>query len=343
MSGLRDGWYIAEPDGEAIGPISRSELAQRAARGAFTAEALAWHVDIAEWQPLQKVAAATSGASGDANPHATPLENRNYEPARERQAEAPQSRRERKQARREAIARSAVVDDGKRLLSSAARGGKPPAAPHEHARSELFPPKGAKPNAAEAAKAEAAKNAALAGLGVRRFIARMIDTFTLGMAGSAAIWGWYLKTFALPRGDVPAEPPSVLLLLFLAVVALIPLEALALAIAGTTPGKALLGLRVTRAGAKPSFGAAFGRAVGVAWRGMGLGIPLFAVLTAVVGFVRLMNKGVSSWDEKSGLRAEGANVAGGRWQAALVALVGAFALLNSDFWPDLAWRIAGLR
>lgn len=35
MSGLQDDWYVAGPDGEAIGPLSRLELAQRAARGAF--------------------------------------------------------------------------------------------------------------------------------------------------------------------------------------------------------------------------------------------------------------------------------------------------------------------
>jgi hypothetical protein len=59
MSGMRDGWFIADADGLAVGPLSRAELVAQHQRGAHGTEAMAWHVELAEWRPLERIAAAT--------------------------------------------------------------------------------------------------------------------------------------------------------------------------------------------------------------------------------------------------------------------------------------------
>src|SRR5687767_9361702 len=60
MSGMREGWFIADADGVAIGPLSRAELVAQHERGLHGVEAMAWHVEIAEWRPLERIAAATA-------------------------------------------------------------------------------------------------------------------------------------------------------------------------------------------------------------------------------------------------------------------------------------------
>lgn len=340
MSGAREGWYIAEIDGSAIGPMSREELLAWHARGGLSADALAWHLELSEWRPLARIVLAGSGgatgtaaAAGGAAPAPPRAETKRAESKSATATATKAERRARVKAQRQASAAAgasaastrAAGDDGKRLLAHTAQaqalkaafaGGRKPAA------------------AATTASPESAAHAALA---LRRFFARAIDTFTLGMF--AAVLAWVvLRRVGGPFAGLEPEVP---LLMLLAVVSMVPLEALALTMAGTTPGKALLGVRVVASGgARPSFAQAFRRARNVAWRGMGLGIPMIALFTAIFAFARLVNKGHTHWDHANQLETRSLGpFSGGRWQLALAVLIGAFVLLTSSFWPELARRL----
>lgn len=74
-------------------------------------------------------------------------------------------------------------------------------------------------------------------------------------------------------------------------------EAACLALFSATPGKAMLRVRVTRPdGSRLSYGAALGRAFQVFIRGLGLGIPLVAFVTQIVGYQNLSRDGTTTWD-----------------------------------------------
>lgn len=80
----------------------------------------------------------------------------------------------------------------------------------------------------------------------------------------------------------------------------VPLEAWMLAKFGTTPGKALLGLRVKNLdGGLPSFKQALYRSLSVAIRGVGLGIPIYGWFTMLFARIRLLRFGISVWDEQA--------------------------------------------
>jgi hypothetical protein len=133
-----------------------------------------------------------------------------------------------------------------------------------------------------------------------------------------------------------AWPPSGFVLLWLALFAMIPAEALSLAIAGTTPGKALLGLSIVRRdGTRPNFAQTFARSVQVFWRGLAVGLPVIAFFTILVAGVAHMNKGRTTWDDRLGLEARAAPLTGGRWQLALVVLIVAWVAFGSGFWQEL--------
>jgi hypothetical protein len=75
------------------------------------------------------------------------------------------------------------------------------------------------------------------------------------------------------------------------------IEAAFLSVFSTTPGKALLRVRVcNRDGTRLSYGAALGRSFQVFLRGLGLGIPLAALITQIVGYQTLTRDGITSWD-----------------------------------------------
>jgi len=65
-------------------------------------------------------------------------------------------------------------------------------------------------------------------------------------------------------------------------------EAIVFGIFGNTPGKALLGLRVTTvAGTKPSFNDYVSRLLGVYWFGLGTGFPIVSMFTMIKQYQRL--------------------------------------------------------
>jgi uncharacterized RDD family membrane protein YckC len=318
MSGLQDDWYVAGPDGEAIGPLSRLDLAQRLARGAFHREALAWHVDHAEWQP---VARAVAGQGALSTQHSSPPMPSRREPDAARPPPPAQTRSAQDKVARET---KQLRELRERLAGSTAQA----------ARSKVT----AAGNAAAGLGTDAAKTAALVQQCVRRLLARMFDLVTLGVFAGAI--GWGLSNAIEPDGSL-ASAPEPIALLWLGLFLWVPIEGALLAAVGTTPGKALLGLRVVSpTGGKPGIAAAWSRAVTVLWRGMGLGIPPLTVLGIVVGGVQTIQQGSAPWDGKLGLEVQAEPFDSRRWQIAIAALVAALVFLSNGVWTSIAQEIA---
>jgi len=68
---------------------------------------------------------------------------------------------------------------------------------------------------------------------------------------------------------------------------------------GTTPGKALLGIKIGDLdGKKISYMTTMKRGFLVWLIGLGAGIPLISIFTMIVAWSRLTSKGTTIWDEK---------------------------------------------
>jgi uncharacterized RDD family membrane protein YckC len=153
--------------------------------------------------------------------------------------------------------------------------------------------------------------------------------------------GWGLLTGGTPESlEGVIEAPATPLLAWLALFVLVPLEAVMLSAAGTTPGKALLGLRVASASGNPGFGVAWARASTVVWRGVGLGIVPLTVIAVIVAGVQLVNDGETPWDRAQGLSTQASAMDNRRWQLAFAALLGGLFLLAGGVWGELAVEIA---
>ncbi len=88
----------------------------------------------------------------------------------------------------------------------------------------------------------------------------------------------------------------------LAVLTLAPVEAVMLALLGSTLGKAIYAIRIGRDDRKPlRFGQAMSRAFRVYVQGMGLGVPFVSLITCYLGYRSLRQTGTTSWDEHGGL------------------------------------------
>lgn len=323
MSGLQDDWYVANPDGEAVGPLSRLELAQRAARGAFHREALAWHVEHAEWMPLSR-AVSGQGALSTQQPGSAPA-RRAPEPQKpprgDRQPPPPAQSR----AAQDKVARETqqLRELRERLAVSTAQAGRSVPA--------------ASANAGTSKEAEAARNAEVLQQCLRRLLARIFDVATVGVFAAAIAWGVFA---AVEPDGTPASVPEPVVLLWLGLFLWVPIEAALLAAAGTTPGKALLGLRLAGPFGKPGFGVAWSRAVTIVWRGMGLGIPPLTLLGILVAGVQTLNQGAAPWDRALGLTVRAAPIDGRRWQIAIAGIIFALVLLGNGLWTTIAQALA---
>lgn len=68
---------------------------------------------------------------------------------------------------------------------------------------------------------------------------------------------------------------------------------------GTTPGKALLRVRLRKStGDKPTYSEALSRSFSVWLRGFGLGIPLVSLITLITSYNKLTKKRITTWDEE---------------------------------------------
>lgn len=74
-------------------------------------------------------------------------------------------------------------------------------------------------------------------------------------------------------------------------------ETVILTVCGTTPGKSLFSIKLTKTdNTSISFADAFIRSVRVCWRGMALGLPLISLFTMLQAYDTLSKDNVTSWD-----------------------------------------------
>ena len=109
------------------------------------------------------------------------------------------------------------------------------------------------------------------------------------------------------------------------------LEPLSLHLFGTTPGKALLGLRITGPdGERLSFGAGVERYLGMLWHGLGLGIPIWSLVQMFRTLRRCANGEPQPWDRPVAYAARPFRARyAGAMAAALVAALAASEAVNS--------------
>lgn len=136
----------------------------------------------------------------------------------------------------------------------------------------------------------------------RRFGARMVDTIVYVMVASF-IAGLLLPDLAT---RMPADPAKMNPLIKVPVtLGLALIEGLVFHLWGTTPGKALFGIRVTTDdGGRLSASQSFARALQVWVLGLGLGLPLLDLLVPLVSFFHLRGGNPTFWDKAMRLRVE---------------------------------------
>lgn len=97
-------------------------------------------------------------------------------------------------------------------------------------------------------------------------------------------------------------------------------EPVMLAAWGSTPGKALLRVRIrNRDGTKLSYPRALGRTAKVWVKGVGLGIPFVALFTQIYAYNRLKKEGITSWDEEGDFSVTHRVI--GPWRVILIILI----------------------
>lgn len=122
-----------------------------------------------------------------------------------------------------------------------------------------------------------------------RYWARMLDFFLFSFLG-----GLVLAFVYEPALEMPDILFGILLLFAYALV-----EPAMLAGWGTTPGKALLRIRLRNSdGSKLSYADGLSRAFKVLIRGQGIGLPLVALFTQIYAYKRLTKQRITSWDEE---------------------------------------------
>jgi len=78
------------------------------------------------------------------------------------------------------------------------------------------------------------------------------------------------------------------------------IEAVLLCTWGTTPGKALLSIKIrTESGYKLDFINALSRSLSVWFLGMGIGFPIISLIAMIVAWIKLSKRGATSWDERA--------------------------------------------
>jgi len=133
-----------------------------------------------------------------------------------------------------------------------------------------------------------------------RYFARYVDTLVVGLAL------WMIFGFVLGAIDpttlhqITGASGLVNNQLFSSIMTflmVIPVQALLLGLTGTTGGKWLFGVRITRHDGKPiGVMPALTRELEVFLKGVGLGIPIVALITQIVGYRTLVSERQTTWD-----------------------------------------------
>lgn len=147
-----------------------------------------------------------------------------------------------------------------------------------------------------------------------RYWARILDLTLFNVAINfvlSAMAGHYIV--ATPVG---------MFLSFLITALYIPAEALFLSYWGTTPGKALLRIRITPpSGQMLNYSDAIARSARVWVRGLALGVPFISLITCYLCYKTLTQEGITHWDRACGTSIQHEHIGGARIAAVVVLLV----------------------
>jgi uncharacterized RDD family membrane protein YckC len=129
----------------------------------------------------------------------------------------------------------------------------------------------------------------------RRYFARMFDLWTFSLIFFFFLGLTFPEFFGGKgsKGNQGLDGVSGLA----AMLAYVPFEAFCLHAFGSTPGKALYGIRVRDSfGRELPLSISFKRAFAVWFRGLGLGIPIVALFTSISAYATLSREKQTSWD-----------------------------------------------
>lgn len=108
---------------------------------------------------------------------------------------------------------------------------------------------------------------------------------------------------------------AVLLLLWM------PFECVCIAAFGSTPGKWLLGIRITNQDDAPlNFLASVKRYVGMMVQGAGFGLPIVVFFTYILSYRRLTSTGTTAWDSATGTKVTVRHMTGLKYTIATLAV-----------------------
>ena len=314
-----EGWFVADAEGNARGPFTQAQLQAERDAGRVRDEHLVWTLRLSEWVPLKRAfggQTAAEKAATPAQPQPQPPKASTAKPART-PAKPPPAK-----APLPGTSPARSSDDWRESAGKA-------------------PAKLAEVLLAAGKDQEQARNRERVGEAIRRWLARQIDTVLLGGIGWAllAMLGYRFGLWSLgyPSNELANAPIVAVIVLVLAA---LPLEALLVGLTGRTPGRALLGLRVTDVhGAAPGLRAGAERAGRVALYGQAMLVFPFVIFAYAIAGGTLVKNGRTHWDQALGLLVRTSPVNANQWWTALVVLAVAWALFVGDGWMKLAAQL----
>lgn len=159
----------------------------------------------------------------------------------------------------------------------------------------------------------------------RRFFARQIDLLVVGFP-IAALVSAAIATQSVAYAFWVQKPGNDVLYGLAIIPVVLIAEALLFAVIGTTPGKALLGVKVrSLSGERPGLAAYLGRLVGVYFQGFGMGIPIVILFTMGSQYNRVSRRESASYDQGV-FRVTASPLGFLRVSAASLAIIGSFLL-----------------
>lgn len=306
-------WFFVD-DGSARGPVSRAELETLIEDDAVAADDLVWNPALEDWTPALEVEAL-----GDVIPRTPPP--------------LPDHVREREASLEERVSAAHQAHTLKENDPSRS-GSRPPAVPTSPESGATTTPsmhdkeRDASPRSAEGTRVAQDESSdpgdERADEDVhtwRRFFARHLDYLIWGLPGGALV-GFALAAFS-PELYQQSLGWSNQVWTFLAAVAWVPAESFLLTWFGWTPGKWLLSVEVRpENGQRFRYGQTLRRSADVFVRGVGLGLPLIALVTQLVAANKLRKNGETSWDASHGFEVRCAELRAGRVIMAVVLTLG---------------------